>query len=81
MFSRLWKGTQISLLIAFIAAVIDVVIGVIYGGISGYYGGRTDDIMQRIVEVLIGVPTLVIVILMIMIMKPGIMVHYHSHYR
>lgn len=73
LFSRLWKGTQISLLIAFVAAFIDVVIGVIYGGISGYYGGRTDDIMQRIVEVLIGVPTLVIVILMLMIMDPGIM--------
>ena len=43
-----------------------------YGGISGYYGGRTDDVMQRIVEVLIGIPTLVIVILMIMIMEPGI---------
>ena len=40
LFSRLWKGTQISLLIAFVAAVIDVVIGVIYGGISGYYGGQ-----------------------------------------
>lgn len=73
LFSRMWKGTQISLLIALVAAVIDVVVGVIYGGISGYYGGRTDDIMQRIVEVLIGIPTLVIVILMIMIMDPGIM--------
>ncbi len=73
LFSRLWKGTQISLIIAFVAAVIDVVIGVIYGGISGYYGGRTDDIMQRFVEVLIGIPTLVIVILMIMIMEPGIL--------
>lgn len=72
LFSRLWKGTQISLLIAFVAAVIDVFIGVIYGGISGYYGGRVDDIMQRIVEVLIGIPSLVIVILMIMIMEAGI---------
>lgn len=72
LFSRLWKGTQISLYIALVAAVIDVVIGVIYGGISGYYGGRTDDIMQRIVEVLIGIPTLVIVILMLMVMDPGI---------
>ena len=73
MFSRLWKGTQISLYIAFVAAFIDMIMGVIYGGISGYYGGRTDDIMQRIVEVLIGIPTLVIVILMIMVMEPGIL--------
>lgn len=72
LFSRLWKGTQVSLYIAFVAAIIDMVVGVIYGGISGYYGGRVDDIMQRIVEVLIGIPTLVIVILMIMIMEPGI---------
>lgn len=72
LFSRLWEGTQVSLIIAFVAALIDGVIGVIYGGISGYYGGRTDDIMQRIVEVLIGIPSLVIVILMLMIMDPGI---------
>ena len=72
LFSRLWKGTQISLYIAFVAAFIDMFVGVIYGGISGYYGGRVDDIMQRIVEVLIGIPSLVIVILMIMIMEAGI---------
>ncbi|BAQ10278.1 binding-protein-dependent transport systems [Bacillus sp. OxB-1] len=72
LFSRLWKGTQISLYIAFVAAIIDMLIGVIYGGVSGYYGGRIDDIMQRIAEILIGIPTLVIVILMIMVMKPGI---------
>ncbi|MGG0643025.1 oligopeptide ABC transporter permease [Sporosarcina gallistercoris] len=72
LFTRLWEGTQISLLIAFVAAMIDMVIGVIYGGISGYFGGRTDDIMQRIVEILIGIPTLIVVILMLMIMKPGL---------
>ncbi len=72
LFTRLWQGTQISLLIAFVAAMIDLVIGVIYGGVSGYFGGRTDDIMQRIVEVLIGIPTLIVVILMLLIMEPGI---------
>ncbi|MCK1996409.1 ABC transporter permease [Psychrobacillus psychrodurans] len=72
MFSRVWEGTQISLFIAFVAAVIDMVIGVAYGGISGYYGGRVDDILQRIVEILYGIPTLVIVILMLTFMEPGI---------
>lgn len=72
MFSRVWEGTQVSLFIAFAAALIDMVIGVMYGGISGFYGGRTDDIMQRIVEILIGIPTLIIVILMILFMDPGI---------
>lgn len=73
LFTRLWEGTQISLFIAFVASIIDLVIGVAYGGISGYFGGRTDDIMQRIVEILIGIPTLIVVILMILIMDPGIM--------
>ena len=73
MFSRLWEGTQISLFIAFVAAAIDVVIGVLYGGISAYYGGRVDDIMQRIVEILYGIPNLVVVILMILVLDPGIM--------
>lgn len=72
MFSRVWKGTQISLLIALVAAVIDMVIGVAYGGISAFYGGRVDDVMQRIVEILYGIPTLIVVILMILVMDPGI---------
>jgi oligopeptide transport system permease protein len=73
MFSRLWVGTQVSLFIAFIAALIDMFIGVVYGGISGYFGGRIDDFMQRIVEILTGIPNLVVVILFIMVMDPGIL--------
>ena len=72
LFTRIWKGTQISLYIALLAAVIDMVIGVAYGAISGYFGGRVDNVMQRITEVLIGIPTLIVVILMILLLKPGI---------
>ena len=72
LFTRVWLGTRISLLIAFVAAFIDMLVGVAYGGISAYFGGRTDTIMQRIIEVLIGIPNLVVVILMIMILDPGI---------
>ncbi|MBT2756380.1 oligopeptide ABC transporter permease [Mesobacillus foraminis] len=71
-FTRVWKGTQISLLIALLAALIDMVIGVIYGAVSGYFGGRIDNIMQRITEILIGIPYLIVVILMILLLKPGI---------
>lgn len=73
MFSRVWTGTQVSLFIAFVAAAIDMLIGVIYGGISGYFGGRIDDFMQRIVEILTGIPNLVVVILFILILDPGIL--------
>ncbi len=73
LFSRVWKGTRVSLYIALLAAVIDMVIGVIYGLVSGYKGGRVDNVMQRILEVLSGIPNLIVVILMMLILKPGIM--------
>jgi len=71
--TRIWKGTRISLYIALLAAFIDMVIGVAYGGISAYYGGRVDDYMQRIIEILVGIPNLVVIILMILILSPGIL--------
>lgn len=72
LFTRAWTGTQVSLLIAFVAATLDMIIGVAYGGISAYFGGRVDNFMQRIIEILIGIPNLVVVILMIMILEAGI---------
>mgnify|MGYP001161697408 CR=1 FL=1 len=72
-FTRVWEGTKISLYIAFLAAFIDMVIGVAYGGISAYYGGKVDNVMQRIIEILVGIPNLIVVVLMILIMKPGIL--------
>ncbi|MBD8070757.1 oligopeptide ABC transporter permease [Bacillus sp. PS06] len=72
LWTRVWKGTQISLYIALVAAFLDLIIGVIYGGLSAFYGGRTDTVMQRIIEVLIGIPNLVIIIMFILILEPGI---------
>ena len=71
--TRVWCGTRISLLIAGAAVLIDVCIGVIYGLVSGYFGGKVDIVMQRITEVLSSLPQLVIVTLMLVIMKPGLM--------
>ncbi|GMA47817.1 hypothetical protein GCM10025854_20670 [Tetragenococcus muriaticus] len=50
--SRLFMGVRISLFIAFIAATLDIIFGVTYGVISGLLGGRVDNVMQRIIEVL-----------------------------
>ncbi len=72
MWTRVWKGTQISLLIALVAALLDLFIGVLYGGISAYYGGKIDNVMQRIIEVLVGIPNLIVIILFILILEPGI---------
>jgi dipeptide transport system permease protein len=61
-FVRVCEGGRISLTIGVMAALIDLLIGVIYGGIAGYRGGRTDEVMMRIVDVLWGLPYLLTVI-------------------
>lgn len=71
LFVRSWMGARVSLRIGFIAAVLNMIVGVIYGGISGYFGGLTDEVMMRIVDVLYSIPTLIIVILLMIIMQPG----------
>lgn len=54
--SRLLYGSQISLSVGLIAIAITFSLGMIVGGISGYYGGRTDEIIQRISEIMMSVP-------------------------
>ncbi|MBQ4264105.1 MAG: ABC transporter permease [Clostridia bacterium] len=70
--ARIWYGTRISLLIGLVAALLNLFIGVIYGAVSAMIGGRVDAIMQRIIEILVGVPHLIIVILFMMILPPGV---------
>lgn len=71
-FARAWYGARISLFIGFMAALIDLVIGVIYGGISGLLGGKVDEVLMRIVEVLYGLPYLLVVILLMVVLGPGL---------
>lgn len=71
-FTRTWYGARISLFVGLMAALIDFFIGVIYGGVSGYKGGRTDNIMMRIIEVLYGLPYLLVVILLLVVLGPSL---------
>lgn len=73
LFSRLWIGGRVSITIGIIGTIIEVVIGCIYGGISGYFGGKVDDIMMRIVEILISIPYMLIVIILSIFMGKGMM--------
>jgi oligopeptide transport system permease protein len=72
MFVRLWFGTRISVFIGITAALLDLIIGVAWGGISGYFGGAVDDAMMRVVDVLYGIPYLLVVILLLVVMEPGL---------
>ncbi len=65
--ARVLMGGQTSLLIGFTAAVASGFIGVLYGSVSGYYGGRIDDIMMRIVDFLYGIPYMFLVILIMLL--------------
>ena len=69
--TRTWHGARVSLIIAVVAAVIDMIIGMSYGLISGYFGGKIDMVMQRILEVANSIPRLVIVTLLLLVLKPG----------
>lgn len=63
LFARVWQAGRVSLLIGITGALIASIVGSIYGGIAAYFGGIVDDIMMRIVEVLLSIPYLLIVIL------------------
>jgi len=64
LFSRIVYGARVSLTVAFIGPLISLLIGVIYGSISGYFGGRLDNLMMRIVDILYAFPTLLFIILL-----------------
>ncbi|WP_218619271.1 ABC transporter permease [Paenibacillus sp. P46E] len=71
-FVRVWYGTRISLTIAFSAVLIDLVVGLIYGGVSGYFGGKLDELMMRVLDVVVAIPYLIIVILLMIVLQPGV---------
>jgi oligopeptide transport system permease protein len=72
MWTRVWEGTRVSLYIGLLAAFLDMFVGVTFGAVSGFIGGRVDDVMQRVIEILNGIPYLVIAILAMVVFDPGI---------
>lgn len=72
MFVRIWIGGRVSLLIGLVGAVVSFCVGLLYGGASGYFGGLVDDIMMRIVEVIVGIPYMIVVILVSISLGKGL---------
>ena len=64
-FSRVLFGAQISLLVGVVGTLVSLVIGVLWGAIAGYFGGRTDAVLMRIVDVLYSLPTIIFVIVLL----------------
>ena len=65
LFTRVLYGGRVSLLVGFLAATVSATIGTIYGAISGYAGGRVDQIMMRIVDILYSLPYMFLVIILV----------------
>lgn len=72
LFVRVWKGGRVSLIIGFVGTAIELLIGVLYGGICGYFGGRVDSLMMRVIEVLSTIPEIIIIMLLLLFMEPSV---------
>ena len=65
LFSRVFYGAQVSLLVGIVGTAVSLVIGVLWGAVAGYAGGRLDNLMMRIVDVLYSLPSIIFVIVLI----------------
>ena len=71
LFSRILHGTRVSLLVALIGPVVAMAIGLIVGMIAGYFGGRVDNIIMRVTDVMYAFPTLLLIILLMAFFRPS----------
>ena len=71
-FSRILYGAQLSVIVGFLAAGLATVISIILGVVTGYFGGKTDMVIQRFVDAWMTFPDLVLLIVVISIVGPGV---------
>jgi len=67
--SRIIYGARVSLPVGFVGAFTALLLGLVYGCISGYYGGKVDNIMMRIVDIMYAFPTMLLIILLMAFFK------------
>ncbi|WP_082733758.1 ABC transporter permease subunit [Polycladidibacter hongkongensis] len=67
LFARTVQGTTVSLMVGVVGAAIAVIVGTIYGAISGYAGGRIDNLLMRIVDILQAIPYMFVLILLLVV--------------
>lgn len=72
LWARVWMGARTSLFIGVVVTLLNTLVGTFVGGIAGYYGGHIDMILMRIIDVLYGIPYIIVAILFMVVLKPGI---------
>ena len=65
LYSRVIQGTKISLMVGVVGAFIAVLVGTLYGAIAGYFGGKLDNFMMRLVDILMSIPYMFVLILLL----------------
>ncbi|QEK12969.1 ABC transporter permease [Crassaminicella thermophila] len=72
LYVRVLYGARISLIVAVVATLVNFFIGIIYGGISGYIGGKVDNIMMRIVDIISTIPLVLYAIILMVVIGSGL---------
>ena len=72
LWSRVWIGARLSILVALVCSGIQLLVGSAYGGIMAYFGGKVDAVMMRIIEVIDSFPYLLITLLIMMVIGKNI---------
>lgn len=72
LFVRTCWGARISLFVGIAAACIDLILGILWGGMAAFCGGRIDQLLMRIADILYAIPYLLMVILLIVVMGSGL---------
>jgi ABC-type dipeptide/oligopeptide/nickel transport system permease subunit len=71
-FSRLLHGARLSLVIGFSTVTFAIIIGTVLGALSGYFGGRIDNLIMRVMDVLLAFPSLLLAIAIVTVLGPGL---------
>ena len=67
LFARTMQGTQVSLMVGIVGALVAVVVGTLWGATAGFVGGRVDNVMMRIVDVMVAIPYMFVLILLLVV--------------
>lgn len=67
LFARVLQGGRISLMVGIISTIVSLIVGVSYGATAGYLGGKVDDVMMRIVDIIYAIPYILVVIVLLQV--------------
>jgi len=72
LFTRVWWGARISLLVGIVASLVDLIMGIFYGSLAASASGKVEELMMRIADILYSIPYLLVVILLMVVIGSGI---------